>query len=204
MSNLCRKNRFIYPGATILIQTCFLFIFLTIFFFIYVVKVEQGEFEDQINLTMDTLMDEISDDFNKITRGKNPLETTDSAVLVSGLIDQIENKITKASESGIKSVIEQNKNTKRFSLISLGIVIGFVVICITVLYLFGFCIPIVPNFKEGILIIIFVGITEIAFLHIIAKRYISASPSKVKQSFGQAIQKWIEKNHPNDHDTTKI
>lgn len=192
----CRMNKFIYPGATILIQTAFIFIFLTIFFFIYVSKVEQEEFTDQINLTVDNIMSDVSEDINKIIRGKLPLDAETTEIVVSGLIDTIEYKITAASQDGISSVINQNKNTKRFSLISLGIVSGFILICVILLRLFGFCIPVLPNIKEGILVIIFVGITEFVFLNVIAKRYISASPSKVKQSFGIAIQKWIDKNHP--------
>ena len=44
------------------------------------------------------------------------------------------------------------------------------------------------------IIVIAVGITEFAFLEIIAKNYISTDPNKIKRELADSIRKWIKTN----------
>ena len=46
----------------------------------------------------------------------------------------------------------------------------------------------------AMIIVIAVGITEFAFLEIIAKNYISTDPNKIKRELADSIRKWIKTN----------
>jgi len=39
--------------------------------------------------------------------------------------------------------------------------------------------------------VFFVALTELVFLQVIAKNYISADPNKVKSAIADAIKKWV-------------
>ena len=76
----------------------------------------------------------------------------------------------------------------------LGVTAGVLVISTIALLMAGFCIQILYEVKEALWVVLFVGITELVFLSVIAKSYISADPNAVKRSIGIAIQKWIATN----------
>jgi hypothetical protein len=50
--------------------------------------------------------------------------------------------------------------------------------------------------KEAIIVVFFVALTELVFLEIVAKNYISANPNKIKAEVAQAIKEWL-KDNPN-------
>ena len=52
----CKINDWLKDVIGMSIQIAFVFAFLTIFFFLYVQKVEKMEFVSQLNLIVDTLM----------------------------------------------------------------------------------------------------------------------------------------------------
>ena len=56
MKRVCNTNTWIIDGFDLVFQVVFVFAFLTIFFFAYVVKVEEGEFEDQMNFIVDEIL----------------------------------------------------------------------------------------------------------------------------------------------------
>jgi hypothetical protein len=58
----------------------------------------------------------------------------------------------------------------------------------------GYCTNLHHNISESLWVILFVGLTELAFLQIVAKNYISADPNNVKRVIGSSIEKWIKEN----------
>ena len=57
--------------------------------------------------------------------------------------------------------------------------------------------PIVQQIKEALIVVFFVALTELLFLQIVAKNYISADPNKVKAVIASAIKEWLQKNPDN-------
>ena len=184
----CKINDWLKDVIGMSIQIAFVFAFLTIFFFLYVQQVEKMEFISQMNLIVDTLMKDVEDNITPI---KN---NDDFLVVLNGVIDVLEKNIIKDSKSSVKNVEELNigvKTTAYKSLISFILVIVVIATCVLLL---GFCIPLQYQLKKAIIIVIAVGITELVFLQIIAKNYISADPNNVKRELSDAIRKWIKTN----------
>jgi hypothetical protein len=184
----CKINEWPKDVIGMSIQIAFVFTFLTMFFFLYVQQVEKMEFISQMNLIVDTLMKDVEDNITPI---KN---NDDFLVVLNGVIDVLEKNIIKDSKSSVKNVEELNigvKTTAYKSLISFILVIVVIATCVLLL---GFCIPLQYQLKKAIIIVIAVGITELVFLQIIAKNYISADPNKVKRELSDAIRKWIKTN----------
>ena len=193
----CKTNNWITNGSAISIQIMFVFAFLTVFFFVFVQKVEKEEFVSQMNIIVDDIMEDIGQEFSNLVKEKSIFNTDneDSLIIISGIIDLVQDKISLEAKNDIEYVLENNHQVKLKAFKSLMSFITIIVVLITILFLFGFCIPIQYQIKEAMLIVIFVGLTELAFLKVITQNYISASPNKVKRSFAQAIQTWINNNH---------
>lgn len=192
MFKTCRTNHWVVEGTAIAIQVTFVFIFLTMFFFLYVQSVEREEFQKQLNIIVDDISNDLSSEWSTIINSKDPnINKEDVSIIVNGIIDVLQQKMSGKTNSRIT---EQNHKVKLTALKSLTTV-TVIIVSLAVLVLFiGFCMPIADQIKESMLVVIFVGITEFAFLQLIAKNYISASPNRVKRELAQAIQNWIKVN----------
>ena len=192
--NTCKSNRLITEGISIGIQVTFIFAFLTVFFFVYVQEVEQKEFQSQLGIVVDSIMDDIEDNLPNIVGKDSTLTPENTLILASGVIDLIKDKISLESKNSVDSITNQNFEVKQKAFNSLvNVIIFIIVICFLVL-LAGFCIHLADQMKEAMLIVIFVGLTELTFLQVIAKNYISADPNRIKRTLAGAIQDWIKKN----------
>lgn len=195
--SICKlKNKWVNNGIAIAIQVSLIFAFLTIFFFTYVSRVEKEEFGKQMNIIVDNIMKDVNDDIHNILFNQTVLSNDDIFILINGIIDVSEKKVNISSKQAIEDVIKQNNEVKKNSIKSLGNVMGVVMLVSLILLILGFCLPILQNFKEALIAVFFVALTELTFLTFITKRFISADPNRVKRNLGDAIQKWIAKNHP--------
>ena len=193
MSKKCTQNLLFSNGFSIIFQVIFIFAFLTIFFFAYVVTVEKGEFQTQINLIIDDI---VTHDAIKgiLPKGVIGLTPENEDIILSGILDVIDTKISLSSRDAVVNVNNDNAAIRRKAFIVLGVTAGVLVISTIALLMAGFCIQILYEVKEALWVVLFVGITELLFLSVIAKSYISADPNAVKRSIGIAIQKWIATN----------
>lgn len=188
------NNHWVNDGIAIAIQVSLVFSFLTIFFFVYVTKIEKEEFQKQMNLIVDNIMDDVVNDLLNLVNSNSPLSKEDTNILVNGIIDVMEEKITFEAKDSIQDITKINSNVKSKAFSSLATVLLGVVIITVIFLILGFCLPIKQNIKEALIAVIFVGLTEFSFLTFIASKYISASPNKVKRNLGEAIQNWIAIN----------
>lgn len=177
--------------SAITIQIGFIFTFLTVFFFIYVQNVERQEFVSQINLIVDDIMSDFSSDINNLIKNQTSLTDENIALIANGIIDVIDEKNTLSAKAGNQAIYKRNAQVKQTALKSLGIVAGSVILMIITLLLLGYCIPIMDHIKEAMIIVVFVGLTEFAFLELVAKNYIAASPNNIKRAIASSINKWI-------------
>ena len=191
----CKINDWLKDVIGMSIQIAFVFAFLTIFFFLYVQKVEKMEFVSQLNLIVDTLMKDIEYIIIPIKNDDDFLVVLNSIInILYGVIDVLEKNIIEDSKSSVKNIERLNigvKTTAYKSLISFILIIVIIATCVLLL---GFCIPLQCQLKKAMIIVIAVGITEFAFLEIIAKNYISTDPNKIKRELADSIRKWIKTN----------
>lgn len=190
----CKTNRWITEGVSIVIQVTFIFAFLTVFFFAYVQEVERTEFQSQLNIVVDSIMNDIEDDLPNIVSKDSTITPENAVILTSGVIDLINEKIALESKDSVNSIAQQNYKIKQKAFNSLLNVIVAAVVSSFLVLLAGFCIQLSEQIKEAMLIVIFVGLTEFTFLQNVAKRYISADPNKIKRTLAGAIQEWIKRN----------
>lgn len=189
-----KYNYWISESLSIAVQITFIFAFLTLFFFAYVQQVEQAEFISQLDLIMNSLMDDIGSDIKNIIKYNQSIDNENLVLLMSGMIDTVEEKISIDSKSDNAGIAIQNKKIKTKALCMLLIVIITVVIISVIVLLLGFYIKIDMYVKEAMLVVIFVGLTEFLFLNIIAKNFVSADPNKIKRLIASTIIDWINKN----------
>ena len=188
-----KYNYWISESLSIAVQITFIFAFLTLFFFAYVQQVEQAEFISQLDLIMNSLMDDIGSDIKNIIKYNQSIDNENLVLLMSGMIDTVEEKISIDSKSDNAGIAIQNKKIKTKALCMLLIVIITVVIISVIVLLLGFYIKIDMYVKEAMLVVIFVGLTEFLFLNIIAKNFVSADPNKIKRLIASTIIDWINK-----------
>jgi len=193
MNRVCKRNGWIIDGFSLAFQVVFVFAFLTIFFFVYVVKVEKAQFEDQMNYVVDTIL---TKDIEKELLGpvKNTIPQEQLVALISGIIDGVDYKAQKNSASGVKSVNSQNASVRSNAFKTLGIVVGVLVFISASMLIIGYCLPVRHQTIEALWVVLFVALTEFTFLQVVASRYKSADPNKVKRVLGEAVTNWIKKN----------
>jgi hypothetical protein len=191
------KNLILYDGFGLLFQVIFAFTFLTIFFFTYVVVVEQKQFEEQINFVVDTLLpkDTIQEILKDIS-GTDKVDPVIITTIVSGLLDGLSFKIDKLEHPSVVDVVNNNNKIRTSSLTLLSGVLTGLIILTSVLLLLGFCIPVQKQIVSALWVLLFIALCELVFLELIASRYKSADPNKVKNEIGSAIVRWICTNKP--------
>ena len=106
MNRICKSNVWIIDGFSLLFQVVFVFAFLTIFFFIYVVKVEKSQFEDQMNYVIDSI---ITKDIEKQLIGpvQNTVSQEKLVAIISGIIDGVEFKEQKDEKEDFDTIMNK-------------------------------------------------------------------------------------------------
>lgn len=192
MNLSCQYNPWLINGFTFAYQIVFNFAFLTIFFFVYVVKVEKQEFEDQMNYIVDSILtDEVKSNFFALYPNTNKENLVS---IIGGTIDQLKFDSERKEQSSISKVNKENSKIQRKSFMILLISVIVLIISTVILLLIGYCLPVYKQSVEALWVVLFVGITELTFLQLITKKYKSADPNKVKRSLALAISNWIKNN----------
>lgn len=172
----------------ICIQVLFISIFLILFFFLYVVNVEQSEFKQQIELIMDSILkDPKVEPYLTIPDSNNNI-----LIAIYGALDVAEEKIKLVNKTNIDNINNANTRIKNNTYIIVGCS-AFVLLLITVILItFGVNIPLKDYIKHSFVILIFIALTEFIFLNFIGKNYISTSPTQVRKKMAQSILDYIK------------
>jgi hypothetical protein len=173
----------------IFLQVILTFVFLTIFFFTYVDAVEKDVFKLQMN----TIVDDLYDDMNFrqfVSTGKEDMAT----ILLDGSLDVSRINAMNDTKGEDKHINDQNRKIKNKAFLWVGISLVLLVIIISILVFYGYCIPFHIHTKEAIIVIFFVAITEIIFINIIAKKYLLLNPSEIRHKLGESVKFWIKQN----------
>lgn len=192
--NSCKiNNKYITVSYTVLFQVSFIAIFLSIFFFFYVTKVEKDEFQKQIDIIVNNILTD--DEVNKLIPDNLTQDKKENlSIIISGVIESAKQKSFIDEKQSINDVINSNNNIQSATYKKIYIVLIVLVVLSFIGILFGYCLPIAKEIYSALWVVFFVGITELVFLEIIAKNYISADPNKVRKALSESINNWLKKN----------
>lgn len=187
---LC-NNLIINNGLLVFTQVIFIFSFLVIFYFLYVVNIEQQDFKEQIEFIVDSLFNDIKDNIKDIVDfNASKLNEDDIQLISYGIIDVLEEKYNIQQKEAIKAITEKNNKIKNNCYKIIGILLIIVIITFIILS----CSPVFAIIKESIITVIFIAFTELIFLTFISSKYISADPNKIKKQLGTTVKNWIKNN----------
>lgn len=156
--------------------------FIAIFFFTYTAKVEGQIVENQVKIILNNLFENatlLNDETKEFIRNKlNEMEAPDMSV---------EDEKVKKQNNGVM-------------LYAAKIIFGFVIISFIVSY-YMFNSDTDPNkgsyvdlLKENAILIVFVAVTEYAFLHLVTKNYIFGDSNFVKKQILLSLKKYSVDN----------
>lgn len=157
--------------CNILVALTIFSVFLSIFYFTYASNVENQILNIQIKNLTDNLTSNIKD-FNI---------DTDSLLKIIN-----DTKLPDLSKED-NDVMNINSQLIKKALLMFGI-FSFITIFITIIICYIYKINIINIIKINIILLIFVALTEIFFLNIIAKSYRSLDPNVVKKNFINNLQ----------------
>jgi hypothetical protein len=180
-------NNSLNQGFKIFMQVLFVVTFLSLFFFLYVVKIEKDIFQHQIDFVVDNLYDEF--------------QTTIDIAVPRQLQKQMKEEIldylntVKTSSETYDDIRKQNEDvidrTKRLVFIFVTVFVA----CMIAVFLLKFCIDLKLHIVENMIALGAVALTEFLFLNLVTKRYIAANPNHVKLYFAQRIHDYaVEKS----------
>lgn len=186
-----QSHGWIEKGVHVGMQVMFVFIFLTVFYYGYVVGVEQEEFVRQIDYIVDDLAGESKSGIDKMLKQSSSNRYAAFGV-VDGMMDALEEKAIDTTRSANKSIEKQNQTVKTKSMDLIAIICPAIFTVIVLLTVLGFSTNLWGNTKQALLAVIFVAFTEYSFLMLVTSQYIAADPYFVKRAAGAKIQQWIE------------
>jgi hypothetical protein len=168
----------------VFMQIFFVVTFLSLFFFLYVVKIEKDIFKDQINIIVDTLFDELQNDMNII------LPSSFQTILKQEILDYM-NSVTINSES-YDDIRQQNDDvitTTKNLVFVFATILGA---CLFSIYMLRFCVDMSHHLFENILALAAIAMTEVLFLNLVSKKYIAANPNHIKLYFAQRVKYYAQ------------
>lgn len=179
-----------------IIQSSIVFIFLTVFFYLYVSKIEKEEFEIQLDKIVDDIFNEYSDNFKDyFPNDKEKKEYVKTVVY--GIIVNSKNKIEENTINVNKDIDNQNKKIVTNSIYMVLFYILLSIIILSFLYWYGYLIDLKDNIKEGLFILFFIFLVEFFFLNMITKNYISGNANYFIKTFTKKIIDYINENNLN-------
>ena len=175
----CSSKPFINNIFPIFLQVLFVFIFLTIFFYVYVSKKEEEQFGIQIDKITDTVFNDYLASSGKIPQ-KNKI----------GLVAILNSLQQNVGASFDKQKLDVEKNNRLIEEKSKNLIIGVIIVFIvffSLIRILNICIPLKEGLMHGIVILFFIFLTEFAFLNLITSKYESSNPRDVELAIGNAI-----------------
>ena len=174
-----------------------IFTFLTIFFFTYVKTVEAAQFK----IHLESLVDKILNDAIKSNILNNTIfpkpkilpDNISKGIILKTLLDGVEEEIKENSKALIVKTKNKNNSILKRSIILLVIMI--IIFIIFSIILIALKAPITRNhFKNAIIGLAAVAVTEFTFLNTVAKNYDAADPNYIRRKISNIIIKWIDTN----------
>ena len=167
-------------AVKIFMQVFFVVSFLSLFFFLYVVKVEKEVFVDQVQYVVNDLYNGFSPE--KLNPIVPPIY---QPYIKKQLYDYVSNvqippQDNQSIESQNNEVIDKTKE--------IVVIIGTVLFSVvTALIILRFCTNLSHQFLENIIVLAFMGLSEFAVLNLVTRNYIASNPNHVRLYFLQGV-----------------
>jgi hypothetical protein len=172
-------------AVKIMMQVFFVVTFLSLFFFLYVVRVEKEIFISQINFVVDDVVDTFQRDLATAVPVKDAREQIELAIGREIQTFQPEQGNYPNIMAANRDVMDQ---TKRIVFL-LGVVLFSVMVAVVV---YGFCTHFSYQVFENLLTLGFLGLTEFLFLNLVTRDYIAVNPNHVRYFILNSIQVYAE------------
>ena len=180
-------------SINIILHVLILFTFLSIFFFVYISKVEKKtikqELDHLIHNQTDKILTNIDNKLLSVPQLPKPLIIIDWNVA-----DNIADVMIKDSEKRTDKIEKHNDNLLR---ISIGIISGLFILLIGTILFFkyykGYNINLKEILLENLIIFTFIGIIEFGFFMFIALKYVPVTPDVAVVSMIDRLKYLINK-----------
>jgi len=177
---VCRTTNVTNRIFIIAAQVGMMFLFLTIFFFVYVTRVERTEFENQIRLAVDDLVRPYLKDLSFI-KDQNIL------IVLSGILSAVDEEVKRKATAANEDVTQNNANVLRKALLMLALCLTIVLVVSLSLMALGFFVPLAQYSVEILITTLIIAVVEFLFFEIVTKNYISIEPNQIRQQVLQEI-----------------
>lgn len=196
MIHECDEKSKYYFVIKNIVQIIFVFIFLTLFFYNYVSLVEKKEFGEQLELSVNSLYSEnkdiLKDVKNKINAGENSEELTDKDIALLTALDAYKYKQYNINKEKDKNISDSNNKIKQKSYSLLYMAVGIITILLLLVVFSGICKSPKTILYESLLSIVAIAMTEVLFLNLIAKNYVSADNNYIKYNIAKNINEYYK------------
>lgn len=183
------ESPFVNELVKIIMQIFFVITFLSLFFFLYVVKVEKEIFISQMNYIVDNIYNQLSFASNMVL----PLEVkrdldTEMMSYIAGV------NIPSTSYEDIHTT---NQNVIQMTV---NIVTNFAVLfaaCLMGLFVLHVCIDMTHHTVQNLIVLGCIALTEFLFLNLVTRNYIAADPNHVKLYFARQVKSYAQQQQQN-------
>ncbi len=169
-------------SAQVFIQICMMGTFLTLFFFLYVTKVEGQIFKDQVGEVISTLYNTVDSQMQVFV----PLSAQKK--IKQSLNDHL--KSTVIQEDKNESIKRNNKQLEGQSANMVGVLIVGAVGFVLSLVLLGFCTNMKRMILENIVIVGCLALTEFIFLNFVTRKFKTADPNHIMYFILDSIEQF--------------
>jgi hypothetical protein len=161
-------------AINIILGAIFISVFIGIFFFTYVSKIEQNIVRNQTIYLVDNIIGDLD------------ILLPDSIKLL------LSSKLIAPDMSHEDAKVEENNNAlKKKAIIALSIIFGVGILIAFLISWFSKT-KILPIIGKNLILLVFVALTEFIFLIFIGQNYISVDPNYVKYKFIQTLQEELK------------
>lgn len=184
----CRWHAGHLVGGTI--QIYLVFVFLSLFFFLYVIRKEKEIFVSQIQFVVDSFVKNAVDFINIAY----PDDKSSLRDLVNKALEGFDIHVDEEANAKITEANNRIRNQTAIILFVIGIIISVVFI---IMWKAGACFSFGHQLTMSLIMLVFIALTEFAFLNLVAKNHIAAEVNKIKISVLDQIQKYAESKRSN-------
>lgn len=168
----------------IFIQVFLVVTFLSLFFFLYVVKVEKEIFQSQIDTVVDSIFTDLQHALQFLTPG---IAQKQMNVYVSSYLDNV-----KINTGNVSQINAQNEEviTRTKNVVFVFALILFA--CVFVVFILRFCVDMMHSIAANLVVLACIAVTEYLFLNLVSRNYIAANPNHVKLYFATQVQAYAQ------------
>lgn len=198
----CEKHSDLFNHFfSLLLNVSFIFCFLIVFYFLYVHKVENDSYLNQMSEVADSFYEDLEPFLKNILKTKDKTTRKNFRVLFKQKLNTLMTKIDNNNKKAHSEIDTYNYYLRDQSITWAVCILTVMCIVGIVAKGMGYCIPIWLISVEGLILLGFVALTEYVFLVAIGNQYKAVDPNLVKNNIAKKISLYADKKIKNKNDT---